>query len=394
MKRNGTKWSLAGLLAGVVLAIAAPARAEEPVKIGMITTLSGAAGYIGEDIRDAFQLAMDQEGGKLGGVPVELLVEDDGFKPGNGRQIAEKFMNDENVKILTGIIFSNIAGATVPDVVDNDAIYISPNAAPSNMAGKDCNENYFAVAWQNDALHEATGVAAKKMGYKNAFVLAPNYQAGKDAIAGFKHGFGGEIAGEIYTQLGQTDYSAEMAQIRAANPEVVFQFHPGGMGIAFMRQYQQAGLLGQIPMVLSEPATDGVILKAVGEAAIGIKGTAHWNWDFDNEANKTFVAAWRAKYGDRPITYYASQSYDTALLIASALKQTGGVDDLDALREALRKADFHSVRGKFKFGPNQHPIQNWYMVDIEMGEFGYPMTVTKDLLIEDYGDSYSALCKM
>ncbi|MDK3018334.1 ABC transporter substrate-binding protein [Pseudodonghicola flavimaris] len=393
MKRK-TPWSLTGLATGALMALGGPALAEEPVKIGMITTLSGAVGYIGEDIRDAFQLAMDQNGGKLGGVPVELLVEDDGFKPGNGRQIAEKFMYDEDVKILTGIIFSNIAGATVPDVVDNGAIYISPNAAPSNMAGKECHENYFAVAWQNDALHEATGIAAKKMGYKNAFALAPNYQAGKDAIAGFKKGFGGEIVGELYTQLGQTDYSAEMAQIRAANPEVVFQFHPGGMGIAFLRQYQQAGLLGQIPMVLSEPATDAVILKAVGESAVGINGTAHWNWDFDNEASKTFVAAWKEKYGDRPITYYASQSYDTALLIASALKETGGVDDIDALRAALRKADFDSVRGPFEFGPNQHPVQNWYLVDIEMGEAGVPVTVTKELLVEGFGDSYSALCQM
>ena len=386
--------SLTGIVAGVAMAIAGAAQAEEPVKIGMITTLSGAVGYIGEDIRDAFQLAMDLEGGKLGGVPVELLVEDDGFKPGNGRQIAEKFMSDEDVKLLTGIIFSNIAGATVPDIVDNDAIYISPNAAPSNMAGKECHENYFAVAWQNDALHEATGIAAKQMGFKNAFALAPNYQAGKDAIAGFKKGFEGEIVVEIYTQLGQTDYSAEMAQIRAADPEVVFQFHPGGMGIAFLRQYQQAGLLGKLPMVLSEPATDAVILKAVGEAAVGIMGTAHWNADFDNEANKTFVSAWHDKFGDRPITYYASQGYDTALLIASALKETGGVDDLDALREALRKADFDSVRGDFSFGENQHPVQNWYTVEIEMGDLGYPVTVTKDLLIEGFGDSYASLCKM
>lgn len=389
----GTSLKLTGLVAAAALAWSGAAHAEDPVKIGVITTLSGPAGYLGQDIRDGLQLAVDLEGGKLGGVPVELLVEDDGLKPGNGRQIAEKFMNDEDIKLLTGIVFSNVAGATVPDIVDNDAIYVSPNAAPSNMAGKECHENYFVVAWQNDALHEAAGAAAKKLGYKKAFALAPNYQAGKDAIAGFKRTFGGEIVGEVYTQLGQTDYSAEMAQIRAANPEVVFQFHPGGMGIAFLRQYQQAGLQGQIPMVLSEPATDAVVLKAVGDAALGITATAHWNADFDNEANKTFVAAWKEKY-DRPITYYASQGYDTGLLIASALKQTGGVDDIDALREALRKADFASVRGKFAFGPNQHPVQNWYLLDIVKGEDGTPVTKTREMLLEDYGDAYSALCKM
>ncbi|MCB9945664.1 MAG: ABC transporter substrate-binding protein [Geminicoccaceae bacterium] len=381
------------LSAGLAGLLAAPAWAQDPVKIGMVTTLSGKAGYLGQDIRDGILLAIQMEGGKLGGVPVELLVEDDGLKPGNGRQIAEKYMGDEGIRLLTGIVFSNVAGATVPDIVNNGAIYISPNAAPSNLAGAGCNENYFVVSWQNDALHEAAGAAATKLGFKSAFALAPNYQAGKDAINGFKRTFDGEIVGEVYTQLDQTDFAAEMAQIRAANPEVVFQFEPGGLGIAFLRQYQQAGLLGQIPMVLSEPSTDAVVLNAVGDAAVGIHATAHWNIDFDNEANKEFVAAWKEAY-DRPITYYATQGYDTARLIASAFAQTGGVDDLDALREALRKADFQSVRGKFEFGRNQHPIQDWYLLDIVKGEDGTIEAVTRSKLLEDYGDSYADQCEM
>lgn len=381
------------LTAASLLALTAmPGWAQDPVKIGVITTLSGPGGYIGQEIRDAMQLAIDAEGGTLGGVPVQLVVEDDGNKPANGRQIAEKFMADDGIKLLTGIIFSNIAGATVPDVVDNGAIYISPNAGPSNMAGKECHENYFVVSWANDSLHEASGLAAKELGYKKAFLLAPNYQAGQDALAGFKRTFGGEVAGEIYTQLDQTDYSAEMAQIRAAAPDVVFQFHPGGLGIAFMRQYQQAGL--NIPMILSEPNADGVILKSLGDAAVGFKATGHWSPDFDNDANKAFVAAWKAAYPDRPMTAYASQAYDTALLIASGLKETGGVDDIDALRAALQKADFASVRGDFAFGPNQHPVQDWYLMEVVKGEDGVAVTKTEKKLIEDYGDIYAAECQL
>lgn len=376
-----------------LMATVAAAHAE-PVKIGVITTLSGPGGYLGQDVRDGMKLAIDAEGGKLGGVPVELLIEDDANKPGNGRQIAERFMGDEDIKLLTGIIFSNVAGATVPDIVDNDAIYISPNAAPSNMAGKECHENYFVVSWQNDSLHEAAGLAAKAQGFKNAFALAPNYQAGKDAIEGFKRAFGGEILSEVYTQLDQTDYSAEIAQIRAANPDVVFQFHPGGLGIAFMRQYQQAGLLSQIPMVLSEPSSDAVILKSLGDASIGLMATGHWGPDFDNDANKELVAKWQATYPDRPLTYYATQGYDTARLIASALKQTGGVDDIDALREAIRKADFDSVRGNFSFGPNQHPVHNWYLFDVVKGPDGQPTTKTNKVLVENYGDIHAADCRM
>lgn len=250
------------------------------------------------------------------------------------------------------------------------------------------------VSWQNDSLHESAGQNATNLGYKNAFVLAPNYQAGKDAIAGFKRFFKGEIAGEVYTRLDQTDFAAEMAQIRDAGPDVVFQFHPGGLGITFLRQYQQAGLLETVPMVVAEPSMDGVILNAVGEAAVGINVSSHWNADFDNPANEAFVAAWNEAY-DRPITYYASQGYDTALAIGSALKATGGdLDDLDAFREALRKAEFASVRGDFAFGPNQHPIQDWYALKVVIGEDGKPALKTGEKILDDHSDAYAAECSL
>ncbi len=370
--------------------------AEEPVKIGMITTLSGPGGYLGADVRDGFQLAIDMEGGKLGGVPVKLIVEDDGFKPGTGKQVAEKFLKTENIKIITGIIFSNIAGATVPDILDADAIYVSPNAGPSNFSGKDCNKNYFVVSWQNDSLHESAGQDATNLGYKRAFILAPNYQAGKDALAGFKRYFKGEIVGEVYTRLDQTDFAAEMAQIRAANPDVVFQFHPGGLGISFVRQYQQAGLLGTIPMVVAEPSMDATILKAVGDAAVGVNVSSHWNTDFDNDANKTFMAAWQKKYGaDRTPTFYASQGYDTALAIGAALHAVkGDLSNMDAFRAAMRKADFKSVRGAFKFGHNQHPIQDWYALKVVKGADGKPVLKTLEKIMADHGDAYDKDCKL
>ncbi|WP_336071158.1 ABC transporter substrate-binding protein [Nitratireductor rhodophyticola] len=388
---NFTKLAAASAIA---LACGGAAWAENAVKIGMITTLSGPAGYLGQDIRDGFQLAIDAEGGKLGGVPVTVMVEDDALKPGNGRQIADRFLNNEGVKLFTGIVFSNVAGATVPDIVDNDAIYISPNAAPSNFAGKECHENYFVISWQNDSLHESAGQNATDLGYKNAFVLAPNYQAGKDAISGFKRFFRGEIVGEVYTRLDQTDFAAEMAQIRDADPDVVFQFHPGGLGITFLRQYQQAGLLETVPMVVAEPSMDGVILNAVGDAAVGINVSSHWNTDFDNEANRTFVEAWTAAY-DRPITYYASQGYDTALAIASALRTTGGnLGDLAAFREALRAADFQSVRGEFSFGPNQHPVQDWFALKVVADEDGKPVLKTANKILDDHADAYASECSL
>lgn len=393
VKVRTIKFGLALALAVSAL-MATAAAAQQPVKIGFITTLSGPGGYIGADARDAMQLAIDMEGGKLGGVPVQLVVEDDGLKPGQGKQIADKMMKTDGIKLFTGIIFSNVVGATVPDILDGGGIYVSPNAGPSNFAGKECHKNYFVVSWQNDTLHESAGQNATNLGYKKAFILAPNYQAGKDALAGFKRFFKGEIIGETYTRLDQTDYAPEMAQIRAAKPDVVFHFHPGGLGIAFARQYQQAGLLGAIPLVVAAPSVDVNIVKAVGEAAIGTNGSTHWNTDFDNPANKKFMDAWMKKYNRLP-TYYAGQAYDTALAIGAALKAVNGdLSDTEKFRQAMLKADFEAVRGKFKFGPNQHPIQDWYATKVEKDASGNVVIKTQGKVMTDQGDAYSKDCKL
>ena len=378
----------------LALLAAAPVQAQQATKIGMITTLSGPGGYLGEDVRDGFNLAVELEGGKLGGAPVQVIVEDDALKPGQAKELVERFMKTEKIKLLTGIIFSNVAAAVVPDVLDNGGVYVSPNAGPSNFAGKECHKNYFVTSWQNDTLHESAGQNATNLGYKKAVVLAPNYQAGTDAIAGFKRYFKGEVVKEIYTRLDQTDFAAEMAQIRAAKPDVVFQFHPGGLGITFARQYAQAGLLTEVPMVVAAPSLDSVILKAIGDAALGVNISSHLNSDFYNPANKTFVAAFQKKYNRIP-SYYASQGYDTALAIAAALKATGGkVDDVNAFSAAMRKADFQSVRGAFKFGPNQHPVHDWYSLKVEKGADGQLAIVTKGKILTAHGDFYAKDCKL
>jgi len=371
---------------------AAAARAQEPLKIGMIATLSGPAGYLGVDIRDAFQLAIELGGGKLGGTPITLEVEDDALKPGQGKQIAEKFMKSDGIKLLTGIVFSNVAGAVVPDILEAGGIYVSPNAAPSNFAGKDCNKNYFVVSWQNDNFAEAAGQQANDLGFKKAFILAPNYQAGKDSLAGFKRIFKGDIVGEIYTKLDQTDFAAELAQVRDAKPDMVYQFHPGGLGISFIRQYRQAGI--EAAMVVPSPSMDSTILGAVGDAGLGVNVTSQWNSDFANPASKTFVDAFVKKFNRVP-TYYASQGYDTALAIGAALKGTGGkVDDTEAFRTAMLKADFTSVRGAFKFGPNQHPIQDWYSLKVDKDTSGKLALKTVGKVLTDHGDAYAKDCKL
>lgn len=364
----------------------------EPVTIGMITTLSTKAGYLGEDIRDGFKLAIAEEEGKLGGVPVELLVEDDGRKPEKGKQIANRFAKKDGVKIMTGIVFSNVAMAVVPKVVRDGIVYLSTNAAPSKLAGEGCNPNYFSVSYQNDNLDEVVGQYVTEAGHKSVYLIAPNYPAGKDHLAGFKRYYKGDIAGEVYTKLGQADYAAELAALRAAKPEAVFFFLPGGMGINFLKQYSQAGLSESIPVYGPAFSFDERILGAVGPAALGVKNGSQWTHDLDNPANIAFVSTYKKAYGRTP-TLYAAQGYDTAKLIGSALKSTGGVDDLEAFRTALKKADFTSVRGNFSFGKNQHPVQDIYIREVIKTENGFTnKTIQK--VFANHVDAYAEQCKM
>ncbi len=389
MLRSVALTALAAALIGGGSALAA-----EPVKIGMVTTLSTKAGYLGEDIRDGFKLALEQGGGKLGGIPVELLVDDDGRKPEKGKQIADRFIKRDGVKLMTGIVFSNVAMAVVPKVVRKGVFYISPNAGPSKLAGKGCHENYFNVAWQNDNLHEAMGQYVSDEGFKDVYLLAPNYPAGKDALAGFKRFYRGKVAGEVYTRLGQSDYAAELANLRAAKPDAVFFFLPGGMGINFLKQYAQAGLNKKIPVFGPAFSFDERLLKAVGAAALGVRNASQWTHDLDNPENKAFVAAFRKAYGRTP-TLYASQGYDTAHLIGSALKAVDGdLSRTDAFRKALEKADFASVRGSFRFGSNHHPIQDIYVREVVKGADGSITNKTLGKVFSDHADAYAAECRM
>lgn len=370
-----------GVLAAALMT--APAFAE--VKVGMITTLSGGGAGLGIDVRDGFMLAMSQAGRD----DIEVVIEDDQRKPDIAVQLADKMIQSERVDVLTGIIWSNLAMAVVPAATAQGVFYLSPNAGPSPLAGAGCHKNYFNVAWQNDNLHEAAGAYANTTGYANSFIMAPNYPAGTDALTGYKRMFKGEIANEVYTQLGQTDYAAEIAQIRASGADSVYFFLPGGMGISFLKQYADSGV--DIPVVGPAFSFDQGILQAVGDAALGVVNTSQWSKDLDNPANKAFVESFQAEYGRLP-SLYASQGFDTANLLISAV-DAADVKDADAFRDALRAANFASTRGDFSFGPNHHPVQTIYAREvIKEGDVLTNRIIAPAL--ENHSDAYAGDCKM
>ena len=367
------------------LALTAGAAMAEPVKVGMITTLSGGGAGLGVAIRDGFMLAIKQSGNS----DIEVIIEDDQRKPDVAVQLADKMIQSDKVDILTGIVWSNLAMAVVPAATAQGKFYLSPNAGPSALAGQGCHENYFNVAWQNDNLHEAAGAYANTAGYANSFILAPNYPAGHDALAGYKRMYDGEVAGELLTKLGQTDYASELAQIRASSADSVFFFLPGGMGISFLKQYADSGI--DFPLVGPAFSFDQDILQAVGGAALGVHNTSQWNKDLDNPANRAFVEAFQAEYGRLP-SLIASQGYDTANLMLSALAKAD-VKDADAFRAALKEAKFDSVRGAFRFGPNHHPVQDIYVREVIKEGDVYTNKIV-GLALGNHADAYAVDCKM
>ncbi len=374
---------LATLAAAAALLAAAPANAAD-MKVGMITTLSGGGAQLGIDVRDGFMLAI-----KMAGADIEVVIEDDQRKPDIAVQIAEKMVQSDKVDVMTGIIWSNLLIPVASSVTRQGVFYLSPNAGASHMASKGCHQNYFNVSWQNDDLPEASGAYAAKEGWKKVFLMAPNYPAGKDMARGYKRTYGGDVVGEVYTKLGQKDYSAEIAQIRASDADHVFFFLPGGMGIAFMKQYAQSGV--NVPLTGPAFSFDQGILQAVGEAALGIKNTSQWSPDLDNAANKAFVAAFTAEFGRIP-SLYASQGFDTANLLISAMKKAK-VGDKDAFREAIRAAEFDAVRGKFSFTSNHHPKQDIYIRQVVKEGDVYTNNVI-GVAKEDHVNAYVDQCKM
>lgn len=380
-------------LASALALLATPAAADT-LKIGMITTLSGPGAGLGIDIRDGFALAVEHAGGKLGGQDTQVIEADDQQKPDVAVGLANRMVERDRVQVVTGVVWSNLALAMLPTLAGGQTFFISPNAGPSQLAGAQCNPYFFNAAYQNDQIHEAVGKHVQDEGFKKVYLMAPNYPAGKDGLAGFKRYYKGEVAGEVYTQVGQLDYAAELAQLKAAAPDAVYVFYPGGMGINFIKQYEQAGLKGAVPLFGPGFSFDQDILAAVGESALGVKNSAQWSPDLDNAANKKFVADFKAKYGRIP-SMYAAQGYDTALLIDSAVKAVGGnLKDKDKLRAALASAKLQSLRGEVAFNTNHYPIHNIYLREVVKGADGAVTNKTVATVFTNHADAYVKDCPM
>src|SRR4051794_21509349 len=383
-------FSCAGL-AILLSFVAGHALAQEKLKIGVIVTLSGPAAALGQQVRDGFNLAVKDLGGKMAGRDLEVIVADDELKPDGAVTKVKGLLERDKVDFVVGPIFSNMLQAIHRPVTENKTFLISPNAGPSSYAGKECSPFFYVTSYQNDQVHEILGKVAQDRGYKRVYLLVPNYQAGRDSVAGFKLDYKGEIAEEPYVPLNTLDFQPELSKISSQKPDAVFTFMPGGMGVNLVKQYKQVGLADTIP-VLSAFTVDESTLPAQQDAAVGMFGGANWAPNLDNPANKKFVAGYEAAYNSVPGTY-AMQAYDAALLIESAIKAVNGdLGNKDAVAAALKKADFTSLRGGFKFNTNGYPIQDFYLTKVAKRADGKFQTEIVEKVFENYADRYAKDC--
>ena len=381
------------MAAALAIAAASLASAQAPIKIGFLGTFSGPIGTLGQDNYDGFMLALEQRGGKLGGVPVQVLKEDDQFKPDVGLQIAQKFIEKEQVPIIAGVIGSNVMMAVHRPITEKQVFLIGTNAGPSAIAGAQCSPYQFIVSWQNDGHAEAAGKYSNDKGYKRMVLIAPNYQAGKDVLVGFKRGYKGTVLDEMLPGVTQPDFSAELAQIAAAKPDAVYAFFPGSSGVNFIRQYQQAGLGKTIPLQTSA-MLDGTTLPALKDSALGMVGTHFWAPDTDNATNRSFVEAFEKKYGRIP-SMFAAEGYDGALLLDVAIgKVKGKVSDKPAFMAALKAGNPNSIRGVLEFGNNNFPVQDWYAFQVVKDAKDRVTLKTVATVLKHSQDPYHQLCAM
>lgn len=382
------------LLVSLLALTSAPsAEAQEKIRVGIIATLSGPPANVGQQIRNGFELAVKELNGKLGGRPIEVIVQDDELKPDVALTKARALVERDKVEFVVGPVFSNILQAIIKPVTDSGVILISPNPGTSNFAGKECNPNFFVTSIQNDQGSEAMGKYAVDKGFKKVLAIAPNYQAGRDMIAGFKKSYSSNLTDEIYVPLNQLDFSAELTRIASDAPQAIFVFLPGGMGVNFVKQFHQAGLPERV-VFLSVFTADEATLPAQRDAALGILAGSNWAPNLDNPQSKRFVADYEQTFNAVPATY-AAFGYDTAHLIDAALKTTkGATSDKAALRAALMGANFQSVRGSFKFNTNHYPVQDIYLTKVAKRADGKFQTEIVEKIFANYADQYVGQCNM
>jgi branched-chain amino acid transport system substrate-binding protein len=383
------------LAASLALALAGGAAAQAPqtLKVGFVVAQSGALALPGAEQRRGLEIALEHLGNKIGGLPVEIVYGDSKTNPGATVQELSRVLEKERVHVLVGLTGSNEILAALKPVTDAKVFLIGANGGPAQAAGEGCTPYYFNASFQNEQLTEGIGQYMARQS-KKLYLLGLDYEAGHEHSNAARKGYGNEVVAHVFTPLNQVDFAGDIAKIRASGADAVWAFYPGASGIAFTRQWAQAGMQGKVALYSNVALSEPLVFQAQGKTALGITVTGNYFASIDNAENHRFVDSFRKKFNRDPASY-AGLVYDAIMLLDSAVREVkGNVADQQAFRAALKKANLKSVRGPFKFNHNQQPIQNTYVGVVEAGKDGSPYIKLSGTVQEMKPDNFAAKCTM
>ncbi|MBC7953081.1 MAG: ABC transporter substrate-binding protein [Rhodospirillaceae bacterium] len=383
------------VLPGAAHALPSGAGASDPsIVVGVVATLTGPGALAGQDLVDGFNLALKQLGGRFSNQEVRVVLADDKGSPDIARQQVKRLMDRERLDmVLTGVSAPSLATIIKP-LVDARLFVLNLDQSPPALSGAECSQFLFSLAAPVDGLHEAMGQYLAAEHIRRVVVVGPQTGVTNDAVAALKRTFPGEVVAVLSPHPGAATFAPELDHIKQLKPDAIYSLLTGGMGGGFVRAWGASPLKGEIPLFPLWPAVERQMLPAMADAAQDMISIGTWGNDLDSIPNRRLNADFEMEFG-RPPSTWAAQGYDAAFLVDSALKATNGkTSNEDALRTALRRADFISARGSFKFNTNQFPVLNYYLRKVSRDAKGRPTHEMRGVVLKEWRDRQAHSCPM
>ena len=340
---------------------------DGPVKLGLLVPRSGVYNALGDDMKAGFETYLEQHDNKLGGRDVKVVVADEGETADSGKAAADKLVKQDKVDAVVGVVSSAVMNAVFDLFESSKVPLVGSNASPTTLTG-------MSYIWRTSYVNDEPGIALGEYVAENAggpvYLIAAGYQAGEDEIVGFQQSFdpaGGEAAGDpVYTPFPATkNFQPFLSKVQKSDAKAVFTFYAGGAAVDFVKQYEQFGLAGKVPLYAPGFLTEGGVLQAQGDAALGVFTSMNYSADLDNELNTAFVADYEAKTGAKPTTY-AMATYDAAKVLDMAIEEAGDEVTSETINAAIGElGEIDSPRGTWRFNDNGTPVQMWYLREVQ-----------------------------
>lgn len=356
--------------------------ADGPVKIGLSVPLSGVYASPGEDMTQGFDLYLKQHDGQLGGHDIDVVRADEGETPQIGVPATTKLVTQNGVSAVVGIMNSATALGVKDTFVQSKVPLIVTNAGADDLID-DSSPYIWRTSFTNGQVGAALGpVVADQMGDKKVFLMAPDVSAGHESVEGFRKTFtkaGGVVAGEAFTPFGTTtDWQPFLSRVRSSGAGAVYVMYGGAEAVNFVKQFNSFGLSKDIQLYGAGFVTEGGVLAAQGDAAMGVRTALHYSHTLKSERNVAFVKAYQAAY-DKVPTSYAVQAYDAAAVLDSALERADATDGASVAKALTQVGEIDSPRGTWTFDEQHSPDQPFYLREVQQTPDGLANVIVEEL---------------